>query len=174
MGVDAVVQFFTEITFFDTLGLMGAASYIIGYALLQFGFIPGRGVGYPAFNLAASGLILVSLIDKFNMASTISQSLWFFLSIFGIARIYLVSRLAKFSAEEEAMLAAKNIQLPRYMARKLLNQGEWRNAPAGTVLTEQGKPVSHLFFLSQGAAEATRNGGGRRPDFMVSIQDATS
>jgi Cyclic nucleotide-binding domain len=159
MYADAVTEFFTQITFFDTLGLIGALSYIVGYALLQFGFIIGRGVAYPAFNLAASGLILVSLIDKFNMASAISQSLWVSLSIFGIARIFLASRFARFNAEEEDMLAAKHIQLPRYLARKLLNLGEWRDAPAGTVLTEQGRPVSHLYFLAQGEADATRNGG---------------
>jgi len=158
MDAGAVTEFFKHITFFDTVGLIGALSYIVGYALLQFGLIIGRGVGYPAFNLVASGLILVSLIDKFNMASAISQSLWLSLSIFGIARICLVSRLARFSAEEEDMLAAKHIQLPRYLARKLLNLGEWRNAPAGTVLTEQGRPVSHLYFLAQGGADATRNG----------------
>jgi CRP-like cAMP-binding protein len=101
----------------------------------------------------------VSLSDSFSLASVINESLWMALSMVGLARLYLASRLARFSAEEEDMLAAKHIQLPRHLARKLLNLGEWRDAPAGTVLTEQGKPVSHLYFLAQGEADATRNGG---------------
>jgi len=159
MDVYAVTELFRQVTFFDTIGLIGVITYLVAYALLQFGYIIGRGIAFPGLNLIAGSLILVSLSDSFSLASVINESLWMALSMVGLARLYLASRLARFNAEEEDMLAAKHIQLPRHLARKLLNLGEWRDAPAGTVLTEQGKPVSHLYFIAQGEADATRNGG---------------
>jgi Cyclic nucleotide-binding domain len=159
MYIEAVSKLFDHLTFFDTLGLLGVVIGLCGYAALQFGFIRGRGIAYPGLGALSSVLILTSLIDSFNLALGISELLWLSISVAGLTRIFLASRFARFNAEEEDMLAAKHIQLPRYLARKLLNLGEWRNAPAGTVLTEQGRPVSHLYFLAQGEADATRNGG---------------
>ena len=152
-----VSAFVQHVTIYDTIGVLGVILFLFAYAALQFGLIIGRGFLYPALNAFASCLVMIGLLDSFNLASTISQILWFAISIASLTRLTLATRSATFSKEESDLLAAKQIQLPAFLARKLLDMGEWRNAPAGTVLTEQGKPVSHLYYLSKGAAEATRN-----------------
>lgn len=150
-------SFFQQVTVYDTIGLVGVALYVVAYAALQFGLIIGRGFLYPAINGIAACLVMISLFDVFHLASAITQGVWIAISAWSVARLYLATQRARFNKEEEELLATKHIQLPSYLARKLLDLGEWRNAPAGTVLTKQGEPVSHLYYLSKGDATATRN-----------------
>lgn len=149
--------FFQNVTVFDTIGIVGVVFYMGAYAALQFGLIIGRGVLYPAMNALAAFLVFISLLDQFHLASAVIQVLWFAISVASLTRLYLSIQRTRINSEEEELLSAKQIQLPRYLARKLLDLGDWRNAPAGTVLTQQGEPVSHLYYLSTGGAVATRN-----------------
>ncbi|MEM7221966.1 MAG: cyclic nucleotide-binding domain-containing protein [Pseudomonadota bacterium] len=149
--------FFQNVTVYDAIGVVGVVLYIVAYAALQFGLIIGRGTLYPALNGLAASLVMVSLFDQFHLASAIIQAMWIAISVTSLTRLYFATQRARFSKEEEELLAAKQIHLPSYLSRKLMDLGEWRNAPAGTVLTEQGKPVSHLYYLSKGEAEVTRN-----------------
>lgn len=149
--------FFQQVTVYDSIGILGVMLYLVSYAALQFGFIIGRGFLYPGANAIAASLVMVSLLDQFHLPSAIIQAVWITISVTSMVRLYLATRRATFSTEEEEFLSTKHIQLPDYLARKLLDLGEWLNMPAGTVLTEQGKPVSHLYYLSKGRAAAVRN-----------------
>ena len=151
-------EFFQNVTIYDAIGLVGVVLYIGAYAALQFGLIIGRGFLYPAANGIAAGLVLFSLFDQFHLASAVIQAVWIAISIWGVTRLFVAMQRARFNEEEEALLASKQIKLPKYLARKLLDLGQWRNAPAGTVLTTQGEPVSDLYYLSKGAAKAEING----------------
>lgn len=158
MNVGIGEPLFQNVTAYDGIGVCGVALYVLAYAALQFGFIMGRGFLYPAMNAIAACLVLISLFDRFQLASAIIQTVWIAISATSMIRLYLAIQRAELNKEEEELLAAKQIQLPKYLARKLLDLGEWRDFSVGTVLTEQGKPVSHLYYLSKGAAKATRNG----------------
>ena len=75
-----------------------------------------------------------------------------------LALLLLARQRARFSEEEERMVAHGLAGLDRAQARHLLDQGMWIDGKPGEVLTRENQPVSHLFYLSAGAAQVT-NGG---------------
>ena len=59
---------------------------------------------------------------------------------------------ARFSDEERQMLDTLFAGLPRSRARHLIDQGLWLSGKEGDVLTREGEPVGHLYYLSAGEA----------------------
>ena len=65
---------------------------------------------------------------------------------------------ARFIDEEEAMRASFLSALPRSAARQFIDQGLWLHGDAGEILTREGEPVAHLYYLLTGEAEVTSGG----------------
>lgn len=63
-----------------------------------------------------------------------------------------------FSPEEELLLARLIPGVPRRRARHMLDQGLWLEGKRGDRLTIEGKPVEHLYFLSEGEARVLSGG----------------
>lgn len=143
---------------FDAAGFAGVVFYILAYALLQGGVIRGTGYPYILMNLAAALLVLVSLWAAFNLSSAIIQVFWIAISLFGLARIYLLRRRTRFSPEEERLRDAVLTRMPRPVARRLLDLGQWVTVPAGQDLTTEGAPVETLYYILTGTAEARARG----------------
>ncbi|MEM7426014.1 MAG: cyclic nucleotide-binding domain-containing protein [Pseudomonadota bacterium] len=139
-------------TLIEGIGLLGVAFYIGSYAALQTGFIRGHGYTYAILNLLGASCVLVSLINAFNLSSLLIQGAWILISIVGIIRMYLLYRRLRFTDYELKMLAAALPSLPKEQARAFLDLGFWVNGDAGTVLTEEQKPISHLVYLADGEA----------------------
>ncbi len=74
---------------FHIVGILGFIVYMLAYALLQIGKIDGQGVTYVSLNFLAALLVLISLLNQFNMASMLIQVAWIIISITGFLRIYL-------------------------------------------------------------------------------------
>jgi hypothetical protein len=71
----------------------------------------------------------------------------------------LMERAAvRFTPDEESMRATLLAGLTRSNARHLLDQGFWLTAKEGDVLTHEGEPVSHLYYLASGEAVVTSQG----------------
>ena len=140
---------------FDVAGFLGVALYLGAYAALQFGVLRGSGYAYTLLNLAAAIAILVSLSHDFNIWSAAIQISWIILSILGLTRLFILTSRLQFSIEERALLDTKFPDLEPILARKLLAEGTWRNAPAGTLLTREGEPVPALVFIHSGRAAIT-------------------
>lgn len=138
---------------FDLAGIAGVGFYLGSYFALQAGFIRGSGFLYPALNLAASALVLISLYNSFNVYSATIQVSWIVISIFGLTRLYLIARAIRFSDEEEAFRAAMFDRMDRKTAFRLIRGGSWRMADPGEVLVQEGARVSALTFLASGSAE---------------------
>jgi CRP-like cAMP-binding protein len=68
------------------------------------------------------------------------------------------SRKVRFSAEEKTMLDGFVAGLSRSRARHLIDQGMWLNGKPGDVLTREGEPVGHLYYLAEGEARVTSLG----------------
>jgi hypothetical protein len=68
------------------------------------------------------------------------------------------SRKVRFSAEEKGMLDGFVAGLSRSRARHLIDQGMWLNGKPGDVLTREGEPVGHLYYLAEGEARVTSMG----------------
>ncbi len=140
-------------TFANGIGFVGVVIYICAYTMLQMGVVRGASYTYACINLAAAACVLLSLTQEFNMSSAAIQICWIVISLFGITRLFVLSRTVRFSEEEERFRATKMPGVPRHHFRKLLNRGFWVDGEAGTVLTREGEAADTLFYLSEGEAE---------------------
>ena len=146
--------FFTDQAL-KAVGLAGVALYLGSYALLQAGILRGNSYTYAILNLCASSLVLISLIVAFNLPSAIIQISWIVISLMGIARLKWMNKRVQFSTEEKAMLRQVFPDMPPPVARRFLNRGNWIDAEEGAQLTQEGEPVSNLYFISDGEAQVT-------------------
>ena len=77
---------------------------------------------------------------------------WIVISLVGITRTFLIKRRLYFSNEEELFLKSGMPCVPREVARKILDAGNWITLEPETYLTHEGQPVDHLYFISSGTA----------------------
>lgn len=143
---------------FEIAGFVGVAFYLGSYAALQAGLIRGSGYLYAALNLAASSLVLTSLVSNFNLWSAIIQISWIVISIVGMVRIFILSNRLDISEEGRAFLEAKFRDLGPLHAHRLIRAGDWQDMAPGRELTREGAPVPALHFLRTGLAEVTVGG----------------
>jgi CRP-like cAMP-binding protein len=144
--------------FLNAAGALGAFLYLGAYAALQLGLIRGDGYAFPSLNLVASLCVLASLAAWFNPFSAFIEISWFLLSLFGIARLWLLTRGLTFTDEERTFLDAALPGLSRLTARRFLSKGAWEDLVPGTVLTREGAPVDRLTYIAAGAASVTHGG----------------
>jgi CRP-like cAMP-binding protein len=142
----------------DAAGLLGVAIYLASYAALQMGFVRGQGYAYASLNCAAASLVLVSMINAFNLSSAVIQVSWIVISIIGLVRFYILSHRARFSDEERELLQDAFPTLDKVHARRLLDLGSWNTGEPNSVLTETGIPVPYLVYLTTGAADVLVSG----------------
>ncbi len=143
---------------YTAAGTLGAFLYLGAYAALQLGVIRGDGYAFPALNLVASLCVLTSLSAWFNPFSAFIEVSWLLLSLFGIARLWLLTRGLTFTDEERRFLDAALPGLSRLSARRFLSRGAWEDLAPGTVLTREGAPVDRLTWIASGAASVTHDG----------------
>jgi len=58
----------------------------------------------------------------------------------------------RFNPDELAMVRTLFDELPTSRARHLIDQGIWLTGKEGDVLTREGEPVGHLYYLAEGEA----------------------
>ena len=86
------LNIFAEPLLFTIVGLVGDVCYVIAYCGVQlFGMRP-QDRWYFWLNVVGPLCILFSLLDAFNMASAIAQSVWFLLTLVSGIRAFLVRR----------------------------------------------------------------------------------
>ena len=142
----------------DVAGIAGVGFYLGSYTALQLGMLRGDGYAYAILNAAAAALVLLSLKEAFNLSSAVIQVSWIVISLVGITRHYILTHRARFTDEEKAFIESALPEMEKLKARRLLNLGAWVDRQSGTLLTEEGKPVSHLFYLHRGTAEVRFKG----------------
>lgn len=77
------------------------------------------------------------------------------LALVSVGQILLVrsrENRVRFSEEERVLAESGLPRFSRTQARHFIDQGMWINGKPGEVLTREGEPVSHLFFLAVGSA----------------------
>ena len=70
---------------YTIVGLTGVAAYVAAYSALQLGVLDGNGVVYSVTNIVAASLVLVSLVEDFNLASAVTQVIWITVGVVGLA-----------------------------------------------------------------------------------------
>lgn len=134
-------------------GLLGAAVTICAYLALQLGLLRGQGYYYAGLNALGAGLVLFSLQEAFNLSSAIMQSIWIGVSVVGIGRYYILTRMSRVTPEEQEFLEAAVPGLGRIEARRLLDLGDWGDGEPGMKLTEHGRQNRNIYYLLRGNAE---------------------
>jgi uncharacterized membrane protein YqjE len=69
---------------FQVVGLLGFLAYLGSFAALQMKLLDGNGVVYAALNILAASLVLVSLVEAFNLASALIQVSWICIGLCGL------------------------------------------------------------------------------------------
>lgn len=142
----------------EIMGLVGVAFYLGSYVMLQFGVIMGSGNLYTVLNLAAACLVLASLMNAFNLSSVIIQIAWIIISVIGLGRRAILNAIVKFSDDDSHFLRDVFPDMPKPMARRFLDRGNWVTLASGTVITREGVPVTNLHYIKEGAAHVVSGG----------------
>ncbi|HEX6376357.1 MAG TPA: cyclic nucleotide-binding domain-containing protein [Allosphingosinicella sp.] len=75
-----------------------------------------------------------------------------------LARKLHRDRNARFTPDEQTMIAALLPTLAPARTRHLLDQGFWLSGDRGDVLTREDEPVGHLYYLAAGEARVLSQG----------------
>ena len=71
---------------FTVCGILGAGCFIVAYFATLRGWLDAGGWRFPAANLVGASLVLVSLIDAWNLPSVILECFWGAISVYGLLR----------------------------------------------------------------------------------------
>jgi len=69
----------------DLVGTIGVLLVLVTYLLLQSGRMDPRSVRFSALNSIGSALILLSLIQAFNLSAFLIEIVWLLISLYGMA-----------------------------------------------------------------------------------------
>jgi hypothetical protein len=71
---------------YTVCGIVGAGCFIASYFGTLQGWLDPSRWRFPAINLAGATLVLISLIDAWNLPSVILEAFWGSISIYGLIR----------------------------------------------------------------------------------------
>lgn len=138
---------------FDIAGLFGVFFYVSSYALLQAGWIRGSGALYTWMNLIASSLVLISLVNDFNLSAAIIQVTWITISLGGLLRNLYLTRAMRFSAEEKSFAEKIFPEQSKQSARAFFDNGVWIDFDSAFKLANEGEKPGGLTYLASGEAK---------------------
>lgn len=69
---------------FQLSGLVGFVLYILSFIAVQMNWIDGNSATFSVANVAAAGLVAISLIADFNLASALIQGSWIVIGLTGL------------------------------------------------------------------------------------------
>jgi hypothetical protein len=130
----------------------------LGFLLLALAVLVKRPV---AARSLVGGAALAWLIRALLAGDTM-VAIWCAV-VAGLALILVGRRLwrdsaVRFTPDEQHMMDSLFDGLPRSRARHLVDQGVWISGKAGDMLTREGEPVDHLYYLAEGAAQVLCRG----------------
>lgn len=71
-------------TIVQLIGIAGFLTYLASFGALQLRMIDGNGTLYAVMNILAASLVLVSMIEEFNLASTLISVSWIIIGFVGL------------------------------------------------------------------------------------------
>lgn len=79
----------------DFVGNVGVFLIIISYLLLQLNKINSDNIKYSVMNLVGAALVIISLIENFNMSAFVIEAFWVGISMVGILKYFRRRSLGK-------------------------------------------------------------------------------
>lgn len=83
---------FERLAWHDLTGLVGVALVLLSYFGLQAGKMRGDGIIYQSMNLVGALLILLSLVNDFNLSAAVVELSWVVITLYGMIRAHRVRR----------------------------------------------------------------------------------
>jgi predicted membrane protein len=77
---------------YDLIGNIGVTFIIISYLLLLLDKISSSSFKFSFFNAAGALLIIISLLQQFNLSAFIIEAFWLVISLVGLVRFLLKRR----------------------------------------------------------------------------------
>lgn len=74
-------------TLADGAGLLGAALILLAYALVQARRLDPHRAPALVMNLLGPGLVMVSLVQRFNLAAFLLEAAWALVALWGLVRL---------------------------------------------------------------------------------------
>jgi len=69
-------------------GLVGTACFVAAYFATLQGWLEASDWRFPAINLLGAILVMVSLLDEWNLPSVILECFWGTISVYGLVRCW--------------------------------------------------------------------------------------
>jgi len=70
----------------DIFGITGVILLVITYLLLQVNKLQSAGLLYSLLNALGASLIILSLLDNFNLSAFLMEAFWVLISLVGVVR----------------------------------------------------------------------------------------
>lgn len=108
----------------------------------------------------ASSLVAIAydLIWLKDPVGVFWESLLVTVNVVQLSITWVLNHRVRLSHEEIDMVDSHLRSLDRIDQRRLLNSGLWISGEKGTVLTQEGNPVTHLTYLASGGADIFSGG----------------
>lgn len=71
---------------YDLIGNVGVIFIIVAYLLLQLNKISSDDIRYSIMNLLGAALVIISLIENFNISAFVIEAFWVAISLIGILK----------------------------------------------------------------------------------------
>jgi hypothetical protein len=140
-------------------GLAGLALFLLAFGALVFGALPPISLGFLALNILAAALLTIAALGAVApIAVVLALLAWIALALGGLARLWRYNRVPVFSERERMLLERKLGNIPIDSARRFLRTGRWVEGKDGDMLTDQGTPITHLYYLATATAAVAVNG----------------
>lgn len=78
------------------LGVGGFLFYFGSFTALQFRLLDGNGVLYCVLNMTAASLVMISLLDAFNLATALINGSWILIGLVGLCLRFKRRKMAAF------------------------------------------------------------------------------
>lgn len=75
----------------DVAGFIGVVLVLLAYFLLQLGRMQSNAIVFSAINAVGSALIILSLLQSFNLSAFVIEVCWLLISLYGVT----ISTLAR-------------------------------------------------------------------------------
>lgn len=70
----------------DLVGNLGVVLIVGAYLWLQLERISSKSIWFSAINALGAIMIILSLLEKFNLSALLMEVFWLFISVFGLAK----------------------------------------------------------------------------------------
>jgi predicted membrane protein len=85
----------------DFIGILGVTVIIIAYMLLQLEKMDAKDLSFSVLNTLGALLIIISLLYDWNLASFLMESIWMFISLYGILKYYKLKKREENAAKND-------------------------------------------------------------------------